>query len=133
MSFPHSSHLIIFIFGWTKNFITIRPECVCAQLLQSFWTLWPCDTLWLSVSCSVVTLCDPMDCSPPGSFVHGILHARILKWVAMPSSRGSSQPWDPIHISCIFCIVGRFFTHWATWEARLLDLQKFKSNLYESL
>ena len=40
------------------------------------------------------TLCDPMDCSLPGSFVHGILQARILKWVAMPSSRGSSQPRD---------------------------------------
>ena len=39
-------------------------------------------------------LCDPMDCSPPGSFVHGILQARILEWVAMPSSRGSSQPRD---------------------------------------
>ena len=36
------------------------------------------------------TLCDPMDCSPPGSSVHGILQARILEWVAMPSSRGSS-------------------------------------------
>ena len=41
------------------------------------------------LSC-VLTLCDPMDCSPPSSSVHGILQARILKWVAMPSSRGSS-------------------------------------------
>ena len=47
--------------------------CVCAKSLQS------CPTLW-----------DPMDCSPPGSSVHGILQARILEWVAMPSSRGSS-------------------------------------------
>ena len=39
-----------------------------------------------------LTLCDPMGCSPPGSSVHGILHARILEWVAMPSSRGSSDP-----------------------------------------
>ena len=39
---------------------------------------------------SCPTLCDPMDCSPPGSSVHGILQARILEWVAMPSSRGSS-------------------------------------------
>ena len=37
-------------------------------------------------------LCDPVDCSPPGSSVHGILQARTLEWVAMPSSRGSSQP-----------------------------------------
>ena len=41
---------------------------------------------------SCLTLGDPMDCSPPGSSVHGILQARILEWVAMPSSRGSSQP-----------------------------------------
>ena len=40
------------------------------------------------------TFCDAMDCSPPGSCVHGILQARILEWVAMPSSRGSSQPRD---------------------------------------
>ena len=39
-----------------------------------------------------LTLCDPMDCSPPGSSVHGILRARILEWVALPSFRGSSQP-----------------------------------------
>ena len=43
---------------------------------------------------SCLTLCDSMDSSPPGSFVCGILQARILEWVAMPSSRGSSQPRD---------------------------------------
>ena len=39
-----------------------------------------------------LTLCDPMDCNPPGSSIHGILQARILEWVAVSSSRGSSQP-----------------------------------------
>ena len=48
-----------------------------------------------------LTLCDPVDCSPPGSSVHGMLWARILEWVAMPSSRGSSRPRDQTHISCI--------------------------------
>ena len=43
---------------------------------------------------SWATLCDPMDCSPPESSVHGILQARILEWVATPFSRGSSQPRD---------------------------------------
>ena len=43
---------------------------------------------------SCLTLCDPMDCSPPGSSVHGIPQARILEWVAMPFSKGSSQPRD---------------------------------------
>ena len=50
-------------------------------------------------SCS--TLCDPMDCSPPGSSVHRISQARILECVAMPFSRGSSQPRDRTLVSCI--------------------------------
>ena len=57
-----------------------------------------------------LTLCVPKDCSPPGSSVHGILQARILEWVAMPSSRGSSQTRDQTHISCGSCIAGGFFT-----------------------
>ena len=51
-----------------------------------------------------------MDCSSPGSFVHRILQARILEWVTMPTSRGSSQSRDPTHIFCGSCIAGRFFT-----------------------
>ena len=51
-----------------------------------------------------LTLCDPVDHSPPGSSVHGILQARILEWVAMPSPRGSSQPRDQTHISYVSCI-----------------------------
>ena len=57
---------------------------------------------------SCLTVCDPMDCSPPGSFVHGILRVRILKWVAVPSSRGSYQPRNRTHISYVSCI-SRFF------------------------
>ena len=56
------------------------------------------------------TLCNPVDCSPPGSSLHGILQARILHWVARPSSRGSSRHRDPKSICCGFCIVGGFFT-----------------------
>ena len=59
------------------------------------------------------TLCDPMEGSPPGSSVHGILQARILEWVAMSSSRGSSRPRDRTLISCGSCIAGGFFTIWA--------------------
>ena len=43
---------------------------------------------------SCLTLCNPMECSPPGSSVHGILQTRLVEWVAMPSSRGSSRPRD---------------------------------------
>ena len=53
---------------------------------------------------SCPSLCDPMDCSPPGSSVHGILQARILEWVAMPSSRGSFQPRDQTQVSCVSCL-----------------------------
>ena len=53
---------------------------------------------------SCPTLCNPKDCSPPGPSVHGTLQARILEWVAMPSSRGCSQPKDQTHISCVSCV-----------------------------
>ena len=55
----------------------------------------------------VTPLCDPENSSPPGSSVHGILQARILKWIAMPSPRGSSQPRDRTYVSRI---AGGFFT-----------------------
>ena len=53
---------------------------------------------------SCPTLCDPMDCSSPGSSVYGILQTWILEWVAMPFSRGSSLPRDLTHISSVSCI-----------------------------
>ena len=56
--------------------------------------------LWFSHSV-VSTLCGPMDCSPPGSSVQGIFQARILEWVAISSSRGSSQPRNRTRVSCI--------------------------------
>ena len=59
------------------------------------------------------TLCDPMDCSPPGSSVHGILRARILEWVAISFSRGASWHRDWTWVSWI----GRWIhCHWAAWE-----------------
>ena len=61
-----------------------RQVAICAKLLQ-----------WCP------TLCDPMDCSPPGSSVHGILQAGILEWVAMPSSKGSSPSRDLSRISYV--------------------------------
>ena len=56
----------------------------------------------------------PHGLGPPGSSVHGILQARILEWVAMPSSKGSSQPKGQTQVSLI---AGGFFTIWATKEA----------------
>ena len=58
-----------------------------------------------------------MNCSPPGSSVCGILQERILEWVAMPFSRGSSQTRDQTYLSHISLVAGRFFTTSTTWEA----------------
>ena len=63
-----------------------------------------------SVAKSCPTLCNPMDCSQPGSSVHGILQARILAWVAFSFSRGSSRPRDRTRMSCVSSLAGRFFT-----------------------
>ena len=57
---------------------------------------------------SCPTACNPMDCSPPGSSVHGLLQARILEWVAIPFFRGSAQPRGWIWV---FCIASRFLYH----------------------
>ena len=73
-----------------RNFANPTPACSVAQ---------SCPTLW-----------NP--CSPIGSSVRGISQTRILEWVAISSSRGSSQPRDWIHVTCVSCIAARFFTHW---------------------
>ena len=77
----------------TLSYKVIYQLCVCAQSLE----MCP-------------TLCDPIDHSTPDSSIHGILQARILERVAMPSSRGSSQSRDRTHVSYISCIAGGFFT-----------------------
>ena len=65
--------------------------------------MWICDfDVCVLVTQSCPTLCDPMDCSPQRSSVHGILQARILEWVAIPLSKGSFQPRDQIQV----------FLHW---------------------
>ena len=70
------------------------------------------------------TLCNLVDCSLPGSSIHGIFQARILEWVAISFSRGSSRPRDWTQV---YCIGGRRFTVWATWEVPTLNIQIGKS------
>ena len=70
-----------------------KDVCVCVCV---------CVCVFSTQSCP--TLCDPMDCNPPGSSVHGILQERILERIAIPFSRGSSQPRDQT------CIAREFFT-----------------------
>ena len=112
--------------SWKRHFITnvkiLLPTSLseASGRLAEEWDLFRLASFPCAVLCfvpqSCPTLCDPMDCSPPGSSVHGILQARILEWVAMPSSRGSSQPRDLTGVSCI---AGRFFASRVTREALL--------------
>ena len=94
MPAPQVSNISKWAFFYFKSGASIW---ICAKLCQS-----------------CLTLCDPMDSSPPGSSVCGILQARILEWVAMPSSREFSLPRDQ---TCISCTDGGYFTTSVTWEA----------------
>ena len=119
-------------------------DCVCAQSCPTLCDPMDCSPLGSSmgrnfpgkntgkesdseIAQSCPTLCDPMDCSLRGSSIHGIFQARVLQWVAISFSGGSSQPRDQIWVSCIasrcfYCLshkpmslappalAGRFFT-----------------------
>ena len=74
----------------TQN-LTPSPDALCAQPVQ---------------------LCDPMDCSPPGSSVHGIILTRVLEWVAISSSRGSSQLSDLVGVSSHSYVGRQILYHW---------------------
>ena len=88
-----------------------------SAMLRGAGAPWKQALLWVKVKVFITqscpTLCDPMDCSSPGSSVHGILQARILEWVAIFFSRGSSRLRDWTWVSHI---AGRLFTDWATRE-----------------
>ena len=75
-------------------------------------TLYDYSSSLITKSC--LTLSNSLDCSPPGSSVHGITQARILEWVVISFSRGSPQFRDR---TCVSCVAGGFFNHRATWEA----------------
>ena len=92
---PH----LLYLLHWQVRLFTTSATSVHAKSLQSR-----------------PTLCDPTDSSPTGSSVHRISQARILEWVAISFSRGSSWPKNWTWVSCI---AGRFFTIWATREALL--------------
>ena len=124
------------------NFVENNQEntricvCVCVSLYIYLYIIYIYVYVCMLVAQSCLTLCDHMDCNPPGSsvhgilqarilvkvkvaqsfltlcdpmdyIVHGILQARILEWVALPFSTGSSQPRDRTQVSCI---AGEFFT-----------------------
>ena len=92
-----------------------RVPCLYNRFLLVIYLIYMRACVLICFSC--VRLCDTMNCSPPGSSVHGILQARILEWAAMPSSRGSSRPRGRTHISYVSCI-GKWDLYTSTtWEA----------------
>ena len=85
---PQLDFFLCHILSWNScTRKALHSCCLSAKLLQS-----------------CLTLCKSMDCSLPGSSVHGILQARILEWIVMPSSRGSFWPRDRTHVSYVSCI-----------------------------
>ena len=82
--------------------------------------IWLLQPIWWVCAESCLTLCNPLDFSPSSSSVHWISQARILEWVAISSSRGSSQPRDCNCISYISTLAGGFFTTSTTWEATVV-------------
>ena len=85
-----------------------------------------------SVAQLCLTHCDPMACSPPGSSVHGMIQARILEWVAIFSSRGSSQPRDRTHVSCVSYISRWILYHSTTQEAPRTGIAGINNSSNES-
>ena len=102
-SSQNSAHLWTYLFGWVLFPLPF-------VLFLKNWKV--------KVTQSCLTLCDPMDYSLPSSSIHGILQARVLEWVAISFSRGSSWPGDWTQVSCT---AGRFFTNWVTREAPVLS------------
>ena len=108
----HDWTTFTFIFHFAVDFLFSIPQC--PSLLIHIISFLLLSLLWLLMVHAqplhlCPSLCDPMDCSLPGSSVHGIFQTRILEWVAVPTSRGSSQPRDQTCTFCVSCIAGGFF------------------------
>ena len=110
---PPKSHIYNIDFCHILNPLMSYFKATVPLRSMSSPTYRPCHCCH-SVTKLYLTFCDPVDYSPTGSSLHGILQARILEWVAMSFSRGSSRPADRTHISCIG---SRILHCWATWEA----------------
>ena len=109
---------------------TILEEFVIFEIKKPikkcFWDVYLFCGLYYALCCLInvwvclvikwcPTLCDPIDCSPPGSSVHRIFQERILEWVSISSSRGSSWPRDQ---TCVSCISRQILYHWDAREAQ---------------
>ena len=102
------------------------PSCVCrVSVCMSVFSNPACVCMCVQ-SCPI--LCEPMDYCPQSSSVHGILQARILEWIAISFSRGSSQARDRTHVSCIS---RQILCHWAT--GKTLQNPTARTNFLSSL
>ena len=128
--FPRVQHFC----NWQH--LCIFSECAKQNKTKNNWVTL--GTVCLRTLCLLLkqgtqlcpTLCNLMDCSPPGSSVHEIFQARILEWVAIPFSRGSSWPRDWTHVSW----VGRWILYpWATQEAPATLFLNFQSSFSPSI
>jgi len=145
----HSMGLQRIKYNWAANVVTFLspggtfPNAHHRLLIVSYSFWWSCwhfffwvlkywrIMLWRRVKWSEVaqlylTLCDPLDCSLPGSSIHGSFQARVLEWVAIAFSRGSSLPMDRTRV---LHIIGRRFTIWATREALYWRVTWIKVNI----
>ena len=121
-----SSFLSVFLLPWEHwDRCSFHPKTLCVSTspcfpsASAFGVYLPSEAYSVNFRAwSVAQLClifvTPGDTSPPGSSVHEILQARMLKWVTISFSRGSPQPRDWTWVSCISCIVRWVLYHWAT-------------------
>ena len=109
MNFPHMPSSLIIKKLKKKNRVgRITIKVIENITIEVFLIILNCLLAWMH-SHILLTLRDPMNCSPPASSVHGISQARILEWIAVFSSRRSSWHRDWTHISCVSYIAGVFF------------------------
>ena len=121
--FSTPTRRLIYYILWTSQSPKVHSSRLGSLLVSYILWAWKCvhlctdkyPSLWFEFMCakwlqSCLTVCDSMDCSPPGSSAHGILQARILEWVTMPSSRGSS--WAGMETASLMspALISRFFT-----------------------
>ena len=101
------------MFWGTNNSQTICRTAATVRVEEKYLILThKLEWKWKLVAQSCLALCDPLDCSPPGSSVCGILQARILEWVAISYSRGSSWPRERTQVCCVSCTGGQVVCHY---------------------
>ena len=119
-------------YTWHNKLLPLGRVASISSCFSICWIL--CGYFWLCYACSVAqlcpTLCDPIDCSPPGSSVHGMFQARTLEWLwDFFLSPGTFLTRDQTHVSCISCSGRWFLYHCATWNLNLMQNPSYMANI----